>query len=154
MDAMGGAPVPPAVLLDSCLAQAEIDGRSCAGACGEEGPEGAPELCAYIAGDVLPFYAAQPRGCRSVLASCMSACADAGGDGPFEDLSDSSEAVCLHHGFNGDCDAGYARQLAVCGGTVAGGSVRACHLLCEATFGAWRDDLDTICTEECGAEEL
>lgn len=154
MDAVGGEAVTPATVWNACLERVEVDGLACTNACGGDGPESAPDLCGYVANELLPFYAGRTPACRAELASCMSDCAAAAGDGPAasEDLSDSTEAVCLYNGFNGDCDAGYARQLVACGGSVEAGSVRACHLHCEATFGAWADDLDTICTEECGTD--
>lgn len=146
--------IAAAALLDGCLGETRVDDLPCANACSADGPESAPELCDNVR-SLLPFYAGQSAECRTTFTSCMDDCAEAGSDAEtdFEDVTGSSEAMCLYSGFNGDCDTGYARELLACGGTLDPESNEACHLHCEATFGVWTDDLDEICDEECWVEE-
>jgi hypothetical protein len=67
-----------------------------------------------------------------------------------DDFWTTPEAICWAMGFNGTCD-GYARGHATCGGDeYTTDSPGECHAFCRATSGAWMDDLDTICTDECG----
>jgi hypothetical protein len=127
----------------TCLEGASLPtGESCKTAC-DEGE--AKATCEAIT-KLVPFYAKKPTGCTAVLNDCMDQCEDAG------DHSEVSEDQCLVNGFNNTCD-GYAKQLTACGGPHAADSKAACHRLCEANFGAWNDDLDTICTETCGEYE-
>jgi hypothetical protein len=127
----------------SCLEEATLPGgESCKPAC-DEGE--AKTTCETIT-KLVPFYAKKPTACTAALKDCMVSCEQAG------DNSEASEDQCLINGFNNTCD-GYAKQLTACGGPNAPESKAACHSLCEANFGVWNDDLDTICTEECGEYE-
>ena len=147
MGAFGGlvGPARARSLFQECLEQSTVgpDDASCKTACdGEE----ATRICDGII-DLVPFYADQNAECMKELGSCFEACSSEAG---FSDaLEDMGEAVCLLDGFNGNCDQ-YARGHEACGGTYADDSQEQCHAFCNATLGAWRDDLDTLCTDECG----
>ena len=83
------------------------------------------------------------------LDGCLDSCFEMGDDsGGSDELWETREGICWEHGFNGNCDS-YARGHAACGGTYAADSNEQCHALCESTTGAWTDDLDTLCVEEC-----
>ena len=123
----------------SCLQESSLpNGRSCAVACDDGDAQG---TCKAIT-DKLKFYASKPPACTQALRDCMDECIDAG------DRSPISEQICMIDGFNSTCD-GFARANAACGGAEQPGSNEECHSLCQATFGAWNDDLDTICEERC-----
>ena len=127
-----------------CLEKTSLQsGASCKTAC--DSPEGR-SICDGVI-DILPFYADQTAACHAEFESCMSDCYDA--DGDAGGLENGPEEVCLFNGFNNTCD-GYARGHVVCGGSYADDSAEQCHALCESTFGAWNDDLDDICTMDCG----
>lgn len=137
-------------IFQDCLAAALTDdeGSSCAAACDE--PEQAKPLCESII-SALPFYADQDAACFQTLNWCLEDCEDYNPPSTWEDdeLWERGLSICWDGGLNGTCDS-YARGHATCGGTYEEGSVEQCHEYCESTFGAWNDDLDTICTEECG----
>lgn len=61
----------------------------------------------------------------------------------------TSEAICAtgEAAFNGSCPD--VEQLEVCGGPLADDSCEACYIRCHQRTGAWVDDLDTICDEDC-----
>lgn len=130
-----------------CMAEAALDhgATSCQTAC--DGEEQAA-LCEGIR-TALIFYADRTEACRTLVNDCMGWCYEAGGDGTAEEFWTSAEAVCWENGFNGTCD-GYARGHATCDGTeYAADTYPECYAACESTAGAWTDDLDMICTEEC-----
>ena len=130
-------------VFEECLEQAvlEEDGLSCSTACDLADRKA---VCDGIL-EMFPFYADHSKACVAELDSCIEACYDGGSPG----LVNGPEDVCLLNGFNSNCDA-YARGHKACGGDYADGTVEQCHAFCKATFGAWNDDLDTICVEECG----
>jgi hypothetical protein len=134
-------------MLKSCLGKTtlEDEGLSCKTAC--DRPEH-NEVCEGFV-KLLPFYASKPAACLAELNDCVEACQE--GDGPTDaaTLFDMPEYVCLQGGFNGNCDS-YARGHEDCGGNEYADDTSAeCHAFCESTFGAWNDDLDTICVENC-----
>jgi hypothetical protein len=138
-------------IFQDCLAAALTDeeGSSCAAACDE--PEQAKPLCESII-SALPFYADQDAACFQTLNGCLEDCEGnsfGGGHWDDDELWEMPVSICWDGGFNGNCDS-YARDHAACGGTYEEGSVEQCHEYCESTFGAWNDDLDTVCTEDCG----
>ncbi|MBP6633309.1 MAG: hypothetical protein KBG28_14820 [Kofleriaceae bacterium] len=139
----GGAVGPARArgLFEECLAEAP----RCADVCTDF--DGGRELCDGIIAD-LPFFADQDGACLGALAECLTECHDLGEDQVPDDLGTSAEGVCWQFGSNGTCP-GYARSLTTCGGTIAPDGNAACHALCEATRGAWVDDLDLLCVEAC-----
>lgn len=139
-------PVRARALFEDCLAKGSVGGVSCAPACDEDL---ARPICDGIIG-ILPFYADQSAACHTRLGDCMEWCADAG-DNPTG-LEEGSETMCLFDGFNSTCDS-YARGHVDCGGTYADDTLEACDAECEASFGVWNDDLDTICVESCSEFE-
>lgn len=131
-------------IFEACLEEVTIEGASCTDAC--EGD--AEDFCSDVIGG-LPFYADANSDCLNTLDECLGACSDAGQDAEEgEDLWTTPESICWSNGFNGNCDS-YARSHSSCGGEIAADSNEACHAFCEATDGAWIDDLDTLCTEAC-----
>jgi hypothetical protein len=127
--------------LDEVMTTSE--GKSCKTACtGEE----AKPVCDSVI-EALPFYADASAACLAELDSCLETCHSIGGD-ILDELWESPEAICWENGFNGTCD-GYARGHKKCGGTYADDTHAECDALCKSTDGAWMDDLDTICTEQC-----
>jgi hypothetical protein len=129
-------------IFHGCLAaQAE-----CLGACEVEGGAG---VCDAII-NALPYYADASPACRKEASDCMDTCRDMGSsDWDNDDFAYSNEGICWENGFNGTCDS-YARGHKSCSSSgYAEGSNEQCHELCESTSGAWNDDLDTMCTEEC-----
>ncbi len=134
-------------LWDECLGEAVLDNGAteCATACIGEDEE---SLCNDIR-DSLKFYADVTDECRTLVTDCMESCYDAGGDGWADEFWSTAESVCWQNGFNGTCD-GYARGHETCGGTDYKEDDHAqCYAFCETTSGAWMDDLDVICDEEC-----
>lgn len=129
-------------IFEGCLAKEP----ECLGACEVEGGQG---VCDSIIAS-LPYYADASPACRTVAADCMDSCRELGSsswDG--DDLASGNEGMCWANGFNGTCD-GYARDHASCkAGGYADDSNEQCHALCQSTTGAWTDDLDTLCEEEC-----
>lgn len=143
-----GADNARAQLLEPCLAQSggdDIEG-SCANAC-----IGAEDLCNSIS-ERLDFYAATEQACQGELTSCLEECLDVPDAGySTSNLSESTIAVCLIESpFNSNCDL-FAVNHRDCGEDAgyANDSEGECFALCEATRGAWIDDLDTICDEQC-----
>jgi hypothetical protein len=121
------------------------DGVTCTSACDEV--EDAKPLCESII-SALPFYADASKSCLAELDDCLASCQDLSTNGSADELWTTAESICWLTGFNGTCD-GYARGHADCGGTYADNSNEQCHAMCEATDGAWVDDLDLICVESC-----
>lgn len=147
LDQFGGSvgPARARSLFEGCLNTAATgSGATCLPACGK--PD-AKELCDAIIGD-LPYYADQSADCLGVLDSCMADCYAAGGDGDPDEIWTTAEGICWLHGFNGNCNS-YARSTTQCTGAVDPDGHEGCMGLCEATTGAWNDDLDTLCTEAC-----
>ncbi|MBK8169814.1 MAG: hypothetical protein IPK60_05670 [Sandaracinaceae bacterium] len=131
-------------IFEACLEEVTIEGASCTDAC--EGD--AEDFCGDVI-SALPFYADANRACLSTLDECLDACRDAGANAEeAEEVWTSPESMCWSTGYNSNCDS-YARSHSSCGGENQADSNAACHALCEATDGAWMDDLDTICTEAC-----
>jgi hypothetical protein len=108
----------------------------------------AADLCTAIV-EVVRVFGSKSAACLSELGSCIDDCTP-----DREDHSDSrsvdhtSEGICLANGLNGTCP-GYARELVACGGRLRPDSHEACMSRCSSTTGAWIDDLDTLCVEEC-----
>ncbi|MBT8493203.1 MAG: hypothetical protein KJO07_09100 [Deltaproteobacteria bacterium] len=132
---------------EGCLAASGTpSGSSCAIACngagtlGDEILDDLQVVCNEMKFD-LQFFADQNDACFAEYDNCMHECMD----GP-QDLP-----TCYSFGFNGTCPT-YAKALDSCGGSVEVDGDLACHLLCESTFGAHNDDLDTICEEDCGVD--
>ncbi len=137
-------PVKARAAFEDCIAKGSLTGgTSCARACDGDV---AQSICDSEIG-LLPFFADQSKACLDEFEDCMDSCYDAGGN--EQGLEDGPEQVCLSTGFNNTCDS-YARGHKLCGGGYESGSAEQCHALCESTFGAWNDDLDDICTMECG----
>jgi hypothetical protein len=134
-------------LFQECLSeQSTSEGISCSGVCG------LTDICDRIIG-MLPYYADQTAECVDVLENCMITCYDAGdiGSGHYggEEYDDIAEVMCLDGPLGGYCDA-YASDHTLCGGEEYGPDTYAeCQALCQTTTGAWIDDLDTLCDEEC-----
>ncbi len=139
-------PVRARAIYEGCLGEVSVAGVSCAPACDSEA---ARRICDDAIG-MLPFYADQSSACHARLGGCMETCYEAGADAGG--LDEGSEAMCLLDGFNSTCD-GYARGHVDCGGTYADETLEECHAACEASFGVWNDDLDTICSEDCSSFE-
>jgi hypothetical protein len=135
-------PVRARQLFEGCLATLTIEseGLSCKTACDEPERKG---ICDGLIG-LLPFYADQSAACIAELDECLEVCSEDAGGG----LVNGAEHICLLEGLNGTCDS-FARGHADCGGSYTDDSNEECHAFCESTFGAWNDDLDTICTEQC-----
>lgn len=138
-------------IFDDCLGQATVDTwqsdvpASCATACA--GVDDA-FVCDSIVG-MLPWLADRTPQCVDAFNGCIEDCSDAaGGDHP-NNLYEGIEAVCVtgEVAFNGSCRD--VSELAVCGGEWSEDSCEACYIGCHATIGAWYDDLDTICSDEC-----
>jgi hypothetical protein len=96
----------------------------------------------------LPFYADESAECTEVLNDCIDICYDMAGFSPFGSEPEA-EAICFNGPLGGQCGR-FARDHEHCGGTVPVNSGAECRALCETTSGAWIDDLDVICDEECG----
>jgi hypothetical protein len=135
-------------LWDQCLAeQSTFDGESCETAC--EGTE----ICDELVAD-LPFYADQPPACMARLTECMDACYDAGDVDENDALEDIfgvrlPEEVCWSGPLSGSCRF-WPRETEACGGPMPTAERAECMSLCRTTAGAWIDDLDILCEEECG----
>jgi len=97
----------------------------------------------------LPFWADAPDACIAVLDHCLSSCKQYSDDILFEELWESPEVMCLYEGFNGTCFS-YAPEHELCGGPLQEGSPEQCDAFCQATSGAFMDDLDTVCSDACG----
>jgi hypothetical protein len=141
-------PTRSRTIFQTCLAAGTVEHEptSCKAACdeqdGSEHDRGA--LCESIIA-ALPFYADQSAPCVAEVKACMSDCYYSGG----ADMTTlAKESVCFLEGLNGTCH-GYAQEHKLCGGSYADGSNEQCHALCRATDGAWKDDLDTICSDKC-----
>lgn len=134
-------------IFQGCLnaAQTTEDAVTCETACDEV--DDAKPLCESIIGS-LPFYADASSACLAELDDCMAICHGADNGGSADELWTTAESICWETGFNGTCDT-YARGHEDCGGTYADDTNAQCHALCEATDGAWIDDLDTICSDSC-----
>jgi len=135
-------------LFEGCLDKlmVEDEGLACAPAC----VGGlAVSICDGII-DLIPHYADQTPACLSTFGDCMDLCYDAAEWGyGYDGLEYGPEDMCLFGGFNGTCDS-YAREHETCGGQLVTDSPEACYALCESTTGAHIDDLDTLCSDECG----
>jgi hypothetical protein len=132
-------------IFDTCLATAVTTdrGATCDSAC-------AADKGQYICEDIissLPFYADASAACLAELEECMTECARYA-EGDAYDVGDTAIAMCWTNGLNNTCDS-YARGHQDCGGVYADNSAEECLQLCEATTGAWVDDLDTMCSETC-----
>lgn len=132
------------LLFQECLAEATVDGGTCASAC-ETTPyddtDTATVICDSIV-DSLPFYADQNEACLGELERCLTSCH--GYDGIGDSVWDSSEAACWATGLNGTCDS-YAREHEACGGRILAESGGECAAFCESTDGAHSDDISDIC---------
>jgi hypothetical protein len=141
-------------IFDRCLSEQTVETyhsdvpASCAPACQSE--DGSFVCDAVVA--LLPWLADQTSACVDEFNGCVENCYDAGYDGARESLEEGGEAVCVtgEIAFNGSCRD--VAELEVCGGRWAEDSCEACYLGCHSTAGAWMDDLDTICDEECNCE--
>jgi hypothetical protein len=138
-------PVRSRNLWDACLAeQATVDGASCETACD------GTDICDGLIAD-LPFYADHPTECMAQLGTCMDVCYDAG-DVDENDTSGDDllpEEVCLAGPFGGSCRF-WPRETEACGGWMPADGRAECMSLCRTTTGAWIDDLDILCEEQCG----
>ncbi|MDX2091144.1 MAG: hypothetical protein SFX73_25010 [Kofleriaceae bacterium] len=133
-------------IFENCLGDAMTTdhGAQCDDAC--DGDD-AKAICDDIIAD-LPFFADATPACIAELNTCLDECTNYD-DGEADEVSYTSVGVCWTNGFNGTCD-NYARGHAACGGTdYTADSTAACHAFCQATNGAWIDDLDLICEEAC-----
>ncbi len=138
-------PARARTIFESCLNESMTSsGGACADACSDQD---ANDLCSDVIA-ALPYYADASPACMRVLTGCLVTCGD-GDHGEPDEFWMTAESVCWSTGFNGTCD-GYARGHRACpGGSYAEGSNAQCHALCEATAGAWTDDLDLMCVEAC-----
>ena len=142
-------------IFDQCLSEATVETyyhdvpATCAPACRQS--DDAEYLCDGVVG-ILPWLADQTTECVSEFNSCVDECWGANWGDPDDYLAYGAESVCVvgEVAFNGSCLD--VANLEVCGGQWATGSCEACHLNCEATTGAWIDDLDMICEEGCDCE--
>jgi hypothetical protein len=128
---------------------------SCKNACSEH--QVATDLCNSIV-NLIPFYAEKGKECADAFTYCVDLCYEAEGDsgimeeGVFEEeFPNCTENICTFAGFNGNCD-NYARNYSLCGGTEYEEETKEeCYAFCEATTGAWIDDLDTLCDDRCAS---
>lgn len=131
-------------IFNKCLGQAStIDGYSCETACELDD---AGELCESIISE-LPFYADQTSTCVDTLNNCMDECAEFADWGWGDEVWSSSLAMCQMNGFNGTCD--YVRELPECGGNLTN-ETAVCYRECHVMPGAFIDDMDILCEEDCG----
>lgn len=138
-------------VFDECLSETTIETwhsdvpATCAPACQTEE---AKDVCDAIVG-MLPWLADQSTECVGAFNDCIEVCYDAGYGQADEGIEYGGEAVCVTGlaAFNGSC--GSVSELQVCGGPWHEDSCEACYLGCYSSSGAWMDDLDTICSEEC-----
>lgn len=135
-------------IVEECQQSSTIDNGlvTCAGLCELDDTK---NYCEHLI-DQLPFYADASEACLKELDYCIDACkqyTDHVYD--VEQLYETVEAMCLYEGFNGDCFS-YAPKHEFCGGSLQDGSEEQCYEFCESTSGATIDDLDTICSDECG----
>lgn len=138
-------------IFDKCLGDATVETyesdvpATCAPACAGE-DEG--YVCDSIVG-LLPWLADQTPACVGAFNDCVEVCYDASWGDNDASVLDGGEGVCVtgERAFNGSCRN--VADLEVCGGQWADDSCEACYLGCYATTGAWIDDLDTLCDEEC-----
>lgn len=119
-------------------------GTSCAPAC--DFSDDAADLCFDIKRS-LPFYADQPAECTARVNECMDDCMDFG-DFDGDDFFSTTLGLCWSFGFNGNCDS-LARSMPECGGDVTN-ETAVCYEECLVMPGAFMDDMDVICEEECG----
>ena len=139
-------------LVNDCLAEVTIDDwdsdlpRSCENACDDD----AEFVCDSLY-KKLPWFADRNGECLQEWDSCMGECYSLGGDFDSDDeLYYSTEVICAHEAlFNGNC-WWYVNDLQICGGQLELESDEACLSYCQNTTGAFMDDLDIICEEECG----
>lgn len=137
-------PVRARSVFDGCLEKTGTsDGLSCAKACESDD---AKFVCDDIVSS-LPFYADQTQACTAELESCMDDCADMD-DGTPDEVFFTNVSICFSNGFNGTCDR-LVRQLPACGGSLTD-ETAVCYESCRSISGAWMDDLDTICSDDCG----
>ncbi len=139
-------------IFQDCLGS--VAGGTCGAACDWTNPDDGDDQARPICDDLitsLPFWADQTAGCVAVLESCMDLCHDAD-YGYGDSLAASAISMCWSQGFNGTCD-GYARDHEACGGDLLADSAGACTAECEASYGAYVDDLDGICDSDYGCEE-
>jgi hypothetical protein len=145
-----------AKLLQDCLDDIMLDdGITCASACEETSDDPWDSSPASVCDDIkagIIFYADQSEDCIEQLNICMWDCVSYGDYGIYEYFDEfwtAPVAICWSTGLNGSCD-GYARDHESCGGDRYGIETPGeCFEMCESTIGAWIDDLDTICDEDC-----
>ena len=147
-------PVRSKQVFDTCLAegtvetwQSDID-ATCAPACAGEDES---YVCNAII-ELLPWLADQTTECVGEYNLCVEECYDAAWGDNDTSVIYGGEGICAtgEAAFNGSCPQ--VSQLEVCGGPWADDSCEACYTRCFQRTGAWIDDLDTICDEECECE--
>ncbi len=140
---------------DNCIAAATVeDADSCSTACEFTGrwddESDAAEICRRLV-DGMVFYSAASNECRGTLGNCLGECL---GSDMADEYYDDEEfyytpiGICWYFGFNGNCDS-YARSHETCGGERPDDSAAECFAFCESTVGAFIDDLDCLCDDEC-----
>ncbi len=141
-------------LVTTCLAEVTLESWetdlpvSCVDACqGED----ATAMCESLIAK-LPWFADRSPECLVEWDTCMSDCYPSGSDSYYvydDEIYYTPEGVCVHEAlFNGNCWY-YITDIEPCGGPVPIDTHESCMLYCQNTQGAWMDDLDTICDEEC-----
>jgi hypothetical protein len=141
-------------IFDRCLGETTVESwesdipASCAPAC--QGEDEAYVCDAIVS--LLPWLADQTPECIDTYNGCIEDCYDAGYGQADEAVLEGGEGVCTtgEAAFNGSCVD--VRDLTTCGGRWEPDSCEACYIECYYTFGAWNDDLDTICTDACACE--
>lgn len=140
-----GSDAPGEELFQDCLGSVgTFDGGSCLPACAVD--EDAEDICVDVARSV-ENYRGRDAACYEIVDDCMDVCT--GDNFGADELWSSPEMICWLTGFNGDCNF-YATSRTECGGIVEEDTLAECHLSCLSTIGAWNDDLDVICEEDCG----
>ena len=144
-------PARAAALLDDCLGRfGTPDGNSCLEACDKQpdhGDKTADLICNDIVTD-LQFYADQSEECSTVVDDCLVDCLDESSRSSTGELADQPFANCWSFGKNSTCSA-YGRQVDTCGGELSRGSEEECFALCDATLGAFSDDVEQACKQIC-----